>query len=132
LLICIAGLREVLCVSLFAFGVDNVFFGSVYFAARMAVAKGLVVLQPLQWRCVDCVIHHERDENKNIYVWREQAIIKEIAMHDLYCCLLPRCEALRTCHSGFLIATKWCCDQDLEVVLKSAFSQRTCDWCHSL
>ena len=30
------------------------FFGSVYFAARMAVAKGLVVLQPLWWHCVDC------------------------------------------------------------------------------
>jgi len=25
--------------------------------------------------------------------------------HDLYCCLLPRCEALRTCCSGFPIAT---------------------------
>jgi len=25
--------------------------------------------------------------------------------HDLYCCLLPRCEALRTCRSGFPIAT---------------------------
>jgi len=44
-------------------------------------------------------------KNKNIYSWREQAIIREIAMHDLYCCLLPRCKALRTCCSGFLIAT---------------------------
>jgi len=25
---------------------------------------------------------------------------------DLYCCLLPRCEALRTCSSGFPIATR--------------------------
>jgi len=25
--------------------------------------------------------------------------------HDLYCCLLPRCEALRTCRTGFPIAT---------------------------
>jgi len=24
---------------------------------------------------------------------------------ELYCCLLPRCEALRTCRSGFPIAT---------------------------
>jgi len=23
---------------------------------------------------------------------------------ELYCCLLPQCEALRTCHSGFPIA----------------------------
>jgi len=28
-----------------------------------------------------------------------------IAVHDLYCCLLPRCGALRTCSSGFPIAT---------------------------
>jgi len=28
-----------------------------------------------------------------------------ISSGDLYCCLLPRCEALRTCRSGFLIAT---------------------------
>jgi len=52
--------------------------------------------------------------------------------HDLYCCLLPRCEALRTCRSGFLIATKWCCDQDVKVVPGSAFTQRTCDRCGSL
>jgi len=26
-------------------------------------------------------------------------------MHDLYCCLLPRCEALRTCRLGFSIAS---------------------------
>jgi len=37
----------------------------------------------------------------NIYAWREQAIIREIATHDLYCCLLPQCEALRTCRSSF-------------------------------
>jgi len=24
-------------------------------------ALDLLVLQPLRWRCVDCVIHHERD-----------------------------------------------------------------------
>jgi len=41
---------------------------------------------------------------KNIYAWREQAI-REIATHDLYCCLLPQCETLRTCRSGFPIAT---------------------------
>jgi len=28
--------------------------------------------------------------------------------HDLYCCLLPRCEALRACRSGFPIATVLC------------------------
>jgi len=44
-------------------------------------------------------------KNKNIYAWREQAIIREIATQDLYCCLLSLCEALRTCRSGFPIAT---------------------------
>jgi len=75
-------------------------------------------------------------KNKNICMWREQAIIewsrwsdlgerpltmlvnlvnswlclrtvttRLISSGDLYCCLLPRCEALRTCRSGFPIAT---------------------------
>jgi len=30
---------------------------------------------------------------------------KRDSEHDLYCCLLPRCEALRACRSGFPIAT---------------------------
>ena len=62
------------------------------------------VLQPLRWRCVECVLHHERDvreEQKYIYMWRKQAIIREIAMYALHCCLLPQCEVLRTCRSGF-------------------------------
>ena len=74
-----------------------------------------------------------RAKNKNICMWREQAIIewsrwsdlgewplimlvnswlclvtvttRVISSGDLYCCLLPRCEALRTCRSGFPIAT---------------------------
>jgi len=29
-----------------------------------------------------------------------------ISSGDLYCCLLPQCEALRICRSGFPIATK--------------------------
>jgi len=57
---------------------------------------------------------------------------KKDCEHDLYCCLLPRCEALRTCRSVFPIATKWCCNQDVEVVSSSAFTQRTCDRCGSL
>ena len=31
--------------------------------------------------------------------------VREIAAHELYCCLLPWCEALRTWHSRFPIAT---------------------------
>ena len=53
----------------------------------------------------------------------EQAIVREIAAHDPYCCLLPQCEALRTCRLGFPIATQWCCDQDVEVVPSSAFKK---------
>jgi len=37
-----------------------------------------MLLQPLQWCCVKCVIHHERDvreEQHHTYMWREQAII---------------------------------------------------------
>ena len=41
-------------------------------------------------------------KNNNIYRWRKQTIVREIARHDLYyCCLLPQCEALRICRSGF-------------------------------
>jgi len=38
-----------------------------------------MLLQPLRWCCVDCVIHHERDvreEQHYTYTWREQAIIE--------------------------------------------------------
>jgi len=33
------------------------------------------------------------------------AYAKRDCEHDLYCCLLPRCEALRACRSGFPIVT---------------------------
>ena len=69
--------------------------------------KKEMLLQPLCWRCVKCVIHHERDvrEEKHwIYVARTSNS-RVIAARDLNCCLLPQCEALHTCHSGFPIAT---------------------------
>jgi len=44
-------------------------------------------------------------KNKNIYAWRKQAIAREIVTPDFYCCLLPQCEALHTCRSGFPITT---------------------------
>ena len=76
---------------------------------------GVVVLQPLRWCCVEYVIHHERDvreEQQDIHVARtSNNRVISIAAHDFYCCLLPQCEALRTCRSGFPIATKWCCDR---------------------
>ena len=36
-----------------------------------------ILLQPLRWCCVDCVIHHEwdvRGEQHHTYMWRKQAI----------------------------------------------------------
>jgi len=39
----------------------------------------MLVLQPLRWCCVDCVIHHEwdvREEQHHTHMWREQAIIE--------------------------------------------------------
>ena len=44
--------------------------------------------------------------NTPIYVARTSNN-RVISSGDLYCCLLPQCEALRTCHSGFPIATEW-------------------------
>ena len=71
------------------------------------VTKTQILLQPLRWRCVECAIHHKRDvreEQHHRYVARTSNN-KVIMACDLYCCLLPQCEALRTCRSGFPIAT---------------------------
>jgi len=62
-----------------------------------------ILLQPLHWCCVECVIHHEQDvrkEQHHIYVARTSNN-RVIAVHDLYCCLLPQYEALCTCCSSF-------------------------------
>jgi len=59
--------------------------------------------------------------NTIIYVaWASNG--KRDCEHDHYRCLLPRCEALRTCHSGFPIATVYVpyeIDQEIvEVVIR--------------
>ena len=46
----------------------------------------------------------------DMYTWREQAIIREIATHGLYCCMLLQCETLRTCCSGFSNRNRFKCD----------------------
>ena len=51
---------------------------------------------------------------------------------DLYCCLLPQCEALRTFCSAFPITTKWFFDQDVKVVPGATFTKRTCNGYGSL
>ena len=63
---------------------------------------------------------------------------------DLYCCLVPQCEGLRTCCSAFPIAfystveqtkiafpitTKWCFDQDVKMVPGTNFTKRPCNRC---
>jgi len=48
---------------------------------------------------------------------------------DLYCCLVPQCEALRTCCSAFLITTKWCFDQDVKVMPGISFTKITSNGC---
>jgi len=56
---------------------------------------------------LECAVHHERnvrEEKHYIYVARTSNN-RVISSGDLYCCLLPQCEALRTCRSGFPIAT---------------------------
>jgi len=86
---------------------ENAYTGQQRYQNWSNTSKPLVVLQPLRWCCVDCVIHHERDvreEQKYMYVARTSNK-RVISSGDLYCCLLPQCEALRTCRSGFPIAT---------------------------
>ena len=86
----------------------NVFVCSRLETLNFSCGLFIILLQPLRWRCVDCVIHHERDvreEQHHTYMWREQAIIEWSRHVNSNCCLLPQCEALRTCRSGFPIAT---------------------------
>ena len=63
--------------SLLSHATRDVFTGSL---ARCVQELWLIiVLQPLRWCCVDCVIHHERDmrkEQHHRYMWGEQAIIE--------------------------------------------------------
>ena len=68
-----------------------------------------MLLQPLCWCCIKCAIHHERDvsEEQHPYMARTSNN-RVIVAHDVYCCLLPQCEALRTCCSGLLITTAAC------------------------
>jgi len=70
-------------------------------------AAQVLVLQPLRWCCAECAVHHERnmhEEQHHIYVARTSNN-RVISSGDPYCCLLPQCEALRICRSGFPIAT---------------------------
>jgi len=70
--------------------------------------------------------------NKNTICVARTSNNRVTSSGNLYCCLLPQCEALRTYRSGFPIATKWCCDQVVKVVPGAAFTKKTCDQYGSL
>jgi len=57
---------------------------------------------------LECAAHHERDvrEEKHYISVARTSNNRVISSGDLYYCLLPQCEALRTCRSGFPIATE--------------------------
>jgi len=72
----------------------------------MTLLSVMTLLQTLRWRCVEWAVHHERNvrgEQYHTYVARTSNN-RVISSGDLYCCLLPQCEALRTCRSNFPIA----------------------------
>jgi len=73
-----------------------------------------------------CAVHHKRMCVRTTLYVVQTSNNRVILSAELYCCLLPQCEALCTCCSGFPIATKWCCDRDVKVMPGSAFTQRTC------
>jgi len=61
------------------------------------------LLQPLRWRCVERVIHHERDvrEERQYICVARASNNRVIIACEPYCCLLQQGEALRICRSGF-------------------------------
>jgi len=62
--------------------------------------------------------------NNNTYIYVAQTSNNRVILSgDLYCCLLPQCEVLRTCCSGVPIATKWCCDQDVKATVGGTFTK---------
>ena len=94
-----------------------------------------MLLQPLWWCCVDCAIHHERDvrEKQKYMCVARTSNIRVISSGDLYCCLLPRCEALRTCRSGFPIATQRILEWvKLTILFACLFSAKQLMWNHDM
>jgi len=68
--------------------------------------KKVMLLQSFRWCCAECAVHHKWNVHKNnthIYVARTSNN-RVILSGELYFCLLPQCEALRTCRTGFEIA----------------------------
>ena len=71
-----------------------------------------MLLQPLRWCCVECVIHHERDvceEQKYMYVARTSNTINNLVILCV-CTLLSQTENLGCfTHLTYI----WCCNTNL-------------------
>jgi len=52
-----------------------------------------------------------------------------IRLGDIYCCLLPQCEAMHTFCSAFPQATKWCCSLDVKALPDSTYTKRDFIYC---
>jgi len=65
--------------------------------------------------------------NTQIYVTRTSNN-RVISLGDLYCCLLPQCEALRTCRSRFLIATQEIYFLSFTCAIHEYDQRWTCAW----
>ena len=68
-------------------------------------------------------------EWRTIPMWRDNQKQNE---HDVYCCLVPPREALRTCCSAFPITTKSHLHQEVKVVPSTTFTKRTYNGCGSV
>ena len=66
------------------------------------------LLEPLSWCCIESAIHHKWDVHKEQHtkICDVTSNNRVISSGDLYYCLLPKCEALRTCRPSFLITTQ--------------------------
>ena len=67
-------------------------------------------------------------KNSNIIYAARASNRKRDCEHDLYCCLLPRCEALHTCRSGFPIATQRSSIRNLFINEKQVWRGNLKDW----
>jgi len=103
--------------------------------------KQILALQPAVWGnlqpgppslCNDSSLHLSFSDNSKATAVSQTSKNRMRTTWDVYCCLLPQCEALHTCRLGFPVTTKWHFDQDVKVVPGAKFTKRMCDRCASL
>ena len=119
-----SGLQKLFLQSMRAFSiVENVAKARPRMSDCCSRISSILLLQPLWWRCVECVIHHEwdvREEQQYIY-WGEQAIIEwSRRTNSIAAC----CHSAKLCaHAvwAFPIATlQW----NIYIVMKYTFAAR--------